>query len=100
MIDRFFGKFHNVTFTKKEIKEIIENMKLEKVEYFEYAYPVENPLEEKLVTQLTKTVEHYLNVLREKEGAEKLIAKGEKLRARIKRVGFASANSIFVIATV
>ena len=97
-IDRFMGRFHNVTYTKAEFREIIEKLALAKVEYFEYVYPVENPLEEKLVEQLTKTVNHYLNVLKDKADSESLIEKGKKLRTRIKEIGFASANSIFVIA--
>ncbi len=97
-IDRFMGRLHNVTYTKAEIKEIIEKLALTEVEYLEYTYPVENPLEEKLVEQLTKTVNHYLNVLKDKENAESLIEKGKKLRTRIKEIGFASADSIFVIA--
>lgn len=96
-IDKEFGRFHGRTFTSDKINEISSTLNLSEKEYYIYSYPMENPKDEKFVEHLTKTVDFFMDKIKESENYDKLEAEGKKVIANLQDFGYAPAKTIFII---
>lgn len=110
-IDTLLGKTHNKTFTKQEIKNIVNNIKLKEVKIFESTHPVkcifckdkfecENPRNVKVITQSLKEIDDALKRLKghdELTPRARLEEEGEELRERIMTFGVSSAAQLFIV---
>ena len=110
-IDSLLGVTHNKTFAKQGIKDLVSNLKLEKVEVFESTHYVkclfcedkfecENPKNEEIINQSIKEIDDNLRRLKELPNLKtrnRLREEGEKLRERIKKFGSAEASHLFFI---
>ncbi len=110
-IDSLLGVTHNKTFTQQKIKDIIANLKLEKVEVFESTHYVEclfcedkfkceDPKNEKTANQCIKEIDDNLRRLEEHPDLKtrnRLKEEGEKLKERTKKYGSAEASHLFFV---
>jgi len=97
-IDIKRGRFHGKTFTRKQIEEILNRSRLDNIDVYEYSHKIDNPLDEQIVRDLTRKIDQYIQILEDEVDCKKLIERGEVIKENVKRVGFASAKSVFIIA--
>jgi len=96
-IDTIFGQKHDPTFSKQEIRNIIENLNLTNIDITEYCWPIEDPKEPEMVKEREKLVDAGLKRLTGNDHFEALQKEGEEIRIHIKDHGFAPAGSIFIL---
>jgi len=110
-IDTLLGKTHNSTLTKHKIKELINNLQLEKTEILESTHPVkclscekrhkcDNPKNEETIKDQIKEIDDNLKRLQDiadPETRTKLQEKGEELKKRNREFGNASPSVLLVI---
>ncbi len=96
-IDTIFGEKHDPTFSKDEIKTIIDALELTDYDLIEYALNIENPKKEKFVNGQLKVIEMGLERLKGKEEFSSLKNEGEKIKEHIIKNGFAPASSVFIV---
>lgn len=110
-IDTLLGKTHKPTFTRRRIKELINNLKLEQVEILESTYPVkclscekrhkcEDPKNEENIQDQIKEIDDNLKRLQDivdPETRTKLQKKGEELKKRTRKFGNASPSLLLAI---
>lgn len=97
-IDRERGRYHAETFSRSKVNKLISETNIKSYEVYEYSHKSENPLDEKIVGNLTDKIDQYIKILSKKENTENLIEQGKKIKKNIVKVGFASATSLFIIA--
>ena len=96
-IDKISGKHHNGTFTKKQIEQIINKLRLSNYEIIDSSWPIPDPKDAKMIRERVKIIDHGLNQLKGKDEFEAMKIEGEKIREYIEANGFASASSLFVV---
>ena len=96
-VDSCFGSVHNSTYTKKQMETFIEELELDNLEIFEYAFPVENPKDENLTRKYLASIDPYIDPLKDKPEYKRLKEESEMIKQRIKEYGFAPARSVFFI---
>ncbi len=96
-IDTKLGIVHKKTIKKDKIKEIVNKLDLKDVESYEFAYPVKNPKEKKIISRLLEHIDPYVDRLKEHKDYPKLKKEGGKIKERLQKVGFAPASILFVI---
>ncbi len=98
-IDTIFGQKHDPTFTKKEIEEILKQLKLTNLDITDYHWPIADPKETEMIQERAKIVDAGLKRLEGHENFEVLKREGEEIRAYIMENGFAPASSLFIVGT-
>ncbi|MEN6444911.1 MAG: class I SAM-dependent methyltransferase [Candidatus Cloacimonas sp.] len=93
-VDRLLGTFHQKTFTRKELQEIIKQLPLKNVHIADFYVPVDDP--GKNSAALLKNCQDIMKRLKTIENAESLIAEGENIMNRIAETGFANACRLAV----
>lgn len=96
-IDRLEGRHHAKTFTKNEIKTLLEDIELTKLEIIDYTWPVTDVKDENMIKERTKLIDMGLKKLAGKDDLKAFKEEGEKIRAHIQQHGFAPASSLFVL---
>ena len=88
-VDRLLGTYHQKTFTRKELQDIIKKMPLKKVQITDFYVPVDDP--NKNCPTLLRNCQEIIKRLQTMENTEALIKEGQELMQRIKDIGYASA---------
>jgi SAM-dependent methyltransferase len=96
-VDSCFGAIHNSTYTKEEMQEMINALEFNKLEVFEYAFPVENPKDADLTGRYIASIDPYIDPLKDMPEYKKLKDESEVIKERIREYGFAPARSVFFI---
>jgi len=97
-IDTARGAFHNETYTRKKILDIVASLGLEQktiLDWFDFSDDPRNP---ETVKYLTAAIDQYLGRLNGLPGEEDLRRRGLELRKRVEEIGFHSATSLLVVA--
>ena len=96
-IDKISGRYHDETFTKKQIEETVKKLEFSNYETIEYCWPIPDPKDVKLIEERTKLIEIGLKQLEGKDEFEVMKTEGERIKRHIETNGFASASSLFVV---
>jgi ubiquinone/menaquinone biosynthesis C-methylase UbiE len=96
-IDTRLGITHNKTYSSFEMENIIRSLGLKDHLNHKYSYPIEDPLDEKLISTYLSIIDPYVDRLKEHTDYDKLKSEGEELKKRLQSVGYAPARSIFYI---
>jgi len=96
-IDKISGRYHDETFTNKQIEDIVRVLELSNYEIIDYCWPIPDPKDAKLIEERTKLIEIGLKQLEGKDEFEAMKVEGERIREHIEANGFASASSLFII---
>lgn len=96
-IDTIFDRKHDPTFTKKEIKNIVDSLNLSSAETIEYSWIVDNPKEPEMQKEREKLVDMGLKKLPDEANYQAIRKEGEKIRQHIREHGFAPAGALFIL---
>jgi ubiquinone/menaquinone biosynthesis C-methylase UbiE len=110
-IDSLLGEIHKKTFAKRRIKEILGNLRLERVEVFESTHPVEclfcekkfrceDPKNEEIIDGSLKEIDDSLRILKEvidPKVRKRLKKIGEELKERNREFGNAHPSILLAI---
>ncbi len=96
-VDELSLTYHDHTYLKQEIIEMLSKLPLLRIETIDYYYPTDNPKDPVLINNLVKNCEAVIKKLGKQSNTESLIAEGEVLIERLKTIGFASASRILFI---
>jgi ubiquinone/menaquinone biosynthesis C-methylase UbiE len=96
-IDTIFGEKHDPTFSKNDIKAIIDSLELADYDLIEYAWDIENPKEEKFVNGQLKVIEMGLERIKDRKEYSSLKTEGEQIKEHIIKNGFAPASAVFIV---
>ena len=98
-IDKIHGRYHDDTFSIKQIEKIVNNLKLSNIEVIDYFWPIPDPKDTTMLEERIKLIDIGLKQLEKKNEPEALKIEGEKIRKHIRKNGFAPASSLFVVGT-
>ena len=98
-IDKIHGRYHDDTFSIKQIEKIVNNLKLSNIEVIDYFWPIPDPKDTTMLEERIKLIDIGLKQLEKKNEPEALKIEGEKIRKHIRKNGFAQASSLFVVGT-
>jgi len=93
-VDRAQGVFHNETFRREEIIEMVAGLGLVEMRMDDLSELGENPHDPEILETLNPVIDRYIQ---RAEGHAKLQARGEALRQRLEGVGFDRATSLLII---
>ncbi|MEA2096328.1 MAG: class I SAM-dependent methyltransferase [Candidatus Cloacimonadota bacterium] len=96
-IDKISGKYHDETFTNKQIEDIVRKLELSNYEIIDYCWPIPDSKDAKLIEERTKLIKIGLKQLEGKDEFESMKFEGEKIKEYIQANGFASASSLFIV---
>ncbi|MDY6915507.1 MAG: class I SAM-dependent methyltransferase [Candidatus Cloacimonadota bacterium] len=96
-IDRRLGITHNRTYTSLELNTIIHDLGLKEHLNHQFSYPIDNPLDEKLINSYFSIIDPYVERLKEHKDYDNLKSEGKKLKERLQTIGYAPARSLFYI---
>jgi ubiquinone/menaquinone biosynthesis C-methylase UbiE len=96
-IDRIEGKTHNPTLKKKEIIDIVENLDLTNYEAQEYICRECDPEKDGKVESTLASMDEDLARISGHPQYERLKKEGERIRKRIRNIGFACATHLDII---
>ena len=96
-IDVISGRYHDDTFTKREIEEIINNLELSNFEIINYSWPMPDSKDAKMIQERANLIDIGLKQLVGKDELEAMRIEGKEIRKHIEANGFASASSLFVV---
>ena len=88
-VDRLLGTYHQKTFTRQELQDIVKKLPLKKVEIADFYVPVDDP--SKNCPALIRNCQDIIKRLQTMENTEAIIAEGKELMERIKDIGYAGA---------
>jgi SAM-dependent methyltransferase len=97
-IDTARGTFHNETYTRQKILDIVTGLGLEQKSILDWSDLSDDPRNTETVKYLTNATEQYLGRLNGLPGEEDLRRRGLELRKRVEEIGFHSATSLLVVA--
>jgi len=97
-LDMAKGDFHDYTYTRSSIREIMNGLQLSSLEEYDITYPMENPKDKDLITNMKagfgKALERYKDIPNFSEFQTKL----DNFFSWIDEHGYAPASSLFFIA--
>ncbi len=96
-IDTIFGQKHDPTFSKQEIRNIIDHLELTNLDITDYHWPVSDPREPEMVQERAKIIDAGFKRLEGNEHFEVLKREGEEIRTYLMENGFAPASSLLII---
>jgi ubiquinone/menaquinone biosynthesis C-methylase UbiE len=96
-IDRAEGITHHQTYTRQEIIEIIDQLHLSAIEYYDLLDLDADPLDPQLIRELDIIIDRYLQRTQGLPGGSTLLERGEQLRQRVHEVGFQGATTLLMI---
>lgn len=89
-IDTLSGDYHHKTWSRSRLKEFIQSQ-IGKVIQSEYSYPMKDTHEIKMIERYIKAIDLYLNKITNASNLEEISQKADKLKAKLKKDGFAPA---------
>jgi ubiquinone/menaquinone biosynthesis C-methylase UbiE len=109
-IDSLLGIFHHKTYSKQKIKDLMDSLRLSKLETYESTVAVRclvcdrkfdcKGIGEVTIDQFAKEIDDSLRRLGEKvdlQVLDRLRKKGEQLKERMRKYGIANASSLFFV---
>lgn len=93
-IDTANNVTHNPVFTEKELREQVNSLKLEDVEYFVVEDTSTDPFEPEMIKYLNKILETYT---KRAESDKKLLVQGKIAREHLNKFGFCSSRALVAI---
>lgn len=102
-IDRFNGLFHDITYRRQEIINIVDKLGLNIVDIFDYNTPEEQAAEEEeedeksFIDDVVRSLHSRLELVKEYRGYENLKAELEKFESGIYDIGFMGATELMII---
>ncbi len=98
-VDMAEGIFHQETFTRRQIMEIIAKLNLGSLTSFDLQDLDSDPKNTELISDLDTIIDRYIQRAQPLEGGTRLSQQGEELRQRVHQVGFHGAASLLAIGT-
>ena len=95
-IDIVLGRYHDETFTKVQIENIVKKLELSSYEIIDYCWPIPDLKDPELIEERTKLINIGLRQLENKDELKAMRIEGEKIKEHIEANGFASASSLFI----
>ncbi|WBW95742.1 class I SAM-dependent methyltransferase [Oceanirhabdus sp. W0125-5] len=98
-ISRMLGKFHNETYNKSEIKEILLENNLEIIDEIEFKYdePCNQEAKEQLSTQVGSILDSVRDKIKDHEAYEEICSTAEDLKKRVLDIGFQGATQYMLL---
>jgi len=96
-IDRINGKFHENTFTKDEIVDIITDIGLEDLDIFECIPKMEKSMNNTIIEGRINALERALDKMKNSEHYPHLINLATEVKNHMRKFGYASATEIVAI---
>lgn len=93
-VDRTQGIYHNETFRRAEIVEMIAGLGLSEMRLHDLAEPQADARDPETLAQLQPVIERYIE---RAHGHPDLVARGAELRQRLETVGFDGATALVVV---
>ena len=93
-VDQTQGIFHGETFRRDEIIEMVAGLGLGEMRVHDVFEPEGDPLDPEILAQIDPVIERYIE---RANGYPDLQTKGEKLRQRLKEIGFDGATALFIV---
>ncbi|MBN1327294.1 MAG: methyltransferase domain-containing protein [Candidatus Cloacimonetes bacterium] len=97
-IDTRQGIIHKRTYTRNQIKKILQETDLKDVEIYDYTFPMENSHDPEIITRLWETIDKYIEKISTHPDYLALKQQGELLKENLNLVGFAPASILLIIA--
>jgi len=100
-IDMARGVYHRQTHSRDEIRAMLERLTLSGLSIDDYQDEEADPLAPETVSRVEQAIDLYIQRAGETEGGDvpSLVARGEELRERLHRVGFAGATHVIAVGT-
>ena len=96
-VDTAKGIFHNETYTRQQLLDIMNNLRLTDLVFEDVINLSDDPKDPNTVRYLTDGVDQYLSRIEGLSGEAALRDCGLNLRQRVKEIGFHSATTLLVI---
>jgi len=96
-IDSRMGIVHNSTYTSRQIEDLVSLLELKEITIYEYSFPIKDPKDEKMIDTYISYFDPYVDRIKDHKDYKKLKDTGEKLKLRLKKIGFSPATSLFII---
>lgn len=98
-IDTAAGITHRETFTRDEIVEMVSNLGLSSVDFYDHADLNIDPHDNATVEMLRDIMERYIERASGMPDSETLVARGEELRERLETIGLRWATWLLAVGT-
>ncbi len=100
-IDTARGVYHRETYARDEIRVMLERLSLSEIAMDDYKDEEADPLAAETVARVEQAIDVYIGRAEETGGDDlpSLVARGEELRERLHRVGFAGATHVIAVGT-
>jgi len=100
-IDTARGVYHRETHTRDEIRTMLERLPLSGFAIGDYKDEDADPLAGETVARVEQAIDVYIGRAGQTDGDDvsSLVARGEELRERLHRVGFAGATHVIAVGT-
>jgi ubiquinone/menaquinone biosynthesis C-methylase UbiE len=95
-VDTACGVYHDPTYTRTELLQIVDRLNLRDVTHFDYVDTSEDPFDPAVVSQLEDVIDTYIARASQASAADTLSRAGETMRDRIHAIGFHPATSLIV----
>jgi len=107
-IDSLLGEYHRATYTKEEIKKMIQNLGEYELEVFDTSRPpqclfcedkdkCENPKDEELIEREIKYIQSKLKRVRSFAEYEQLTKEAEEIKEDLRENGLIDASALFIL---
>ncbi|MFW9852713.1 MAG: class I SAM-dependent methyltransferase [Candidatus Thorarchaeota archaeon] len=108
-IDTILGEYHRRTYTRHEIKQLLNRIKLKEIEIFDTTrYPTcffceekekcDNPMEESFITTGINDLKSSLEKIENQSEYKKYKKEADELEEKIKETGYSDASILFILA--
>jgi ubiquinone/menaquinone biosynthesis C-methylase UbiE len=97
VVDTAEGIIHNETFTRRQVIEIIEELDLHDLMYYDQKDLDSDPRDPELIRELDSIIDRYIQRIKDINGGAELCQRGEELRQRVHQVGFHGATTLQMI---
>ena len=96
-VDSLQGIVHDQTYTSEELEELFETADLHEEEVFHYFYEMPNPKDKNVIHRLLSIMDPYVDRVKDRPEYDDLKEEGSVLKERLQSIGFAPAQSVFMI---
>lgn len=96
-VDTADGITHYPTFTRQQIMDVVNNLSMQQLNYYDDQDLESNPKDPEMIRELDGIIDRYIQRSQGLNGEAELYRRGEELRQRVHEVGFHGACSLFMI---
>lgn len=96
-LDTAKGDFHDHTYSKNKIREIVKKLPFSKREEYDLTYPIEDPKNPEFITKMKSSITNALDRYKDIPEFENYSGKVDELVDWIETYGYAPASSLFFI---